>query len=224
VTQSHKMQELIRQALPAEIEAECIELISAQAQVSQIPAGQRLFATGQACGQFVLLLKGQVQVELTSKTGRNVELFTITSGQSCALTNACLLTDSAYYAQGIAISDVTLISMDGRLMTQLLDRSHVFARMILQDYSQRIGTLTSQIDRLINKDLDRELWEYLNDEQIDGVVQRSHDQIAQRLGTAREVISRKLKALERDGAVALSRSRIELVGRARPESKQFQNC
>ena len=43
----------------------------------------------------------------------------------------------------------------------------------------------------------------------------THEQIARELGTAREVVSRLLKVLERRGAVRLARGRVDIVDKAR---------
>ena len=42
----------------------------------------------------------------------------------------------------------------------------------------------------------------------------SIDQIADELGTAREVVSRQLKRLEQKGAVTLSRGHVEIIERS----------
>jgi CRP/FNR family transcriptional regulator len=63
--------------------------------------------------------------------------------------------------------------------------------------------------------LDRRLAEFLHGAfgasgAAGGVLQMTHDQIASELGSAREVISRLLKDLERQGVVTLGRGRLEL--------------
>lgn len=72
--------------------------------------------------------------------------------------------------------------------------------------------MTHVVDRLLTRDLNFELKQHLleraND---DGLVKLSHQMIADELASSREVISRKLKALEKLGQVALSRGQITLL-------------
>ena len=170
-----------------------------------------MFASGQSCRQFVILLSGSVRVQLTTKTGRNLHLFDIEAGQSCALTNACLLTQSRYYAEGIALANVTFASIDQGLFQQCLNTSHSFAKHLLQDYASRIGLLTQQIDRLAQRELDDDLIKYLHEHAVDQRLKLSHQAIAEDLGTAREVVSRKLKKLEQQGLLKLGRGQLWLL-------------
>jgi CRP/FNR family transcriptional regulator len=45
----------------------------------------------------------------------------------------------------------------------------------------------------------------------DAVVATTHQQLADELGSTREVVSRLLKLMENDGLVKLSRNKVELV-------------
>ena len=47
------------------------------------------------------------------------------------------------------------------------------------------------------------------------MVQETHSELALDLGTAREVVSRRLKKFEAEGAVALERGRIRILDRTR---------
>jgi CRP/FNR family transcriptional regulator, anaerobic regulatory protein len=55
------------------------------------------------------------------------------------------------------------------------------------------------------------LIDYLIEKSEDGKLQVTHQVIANELGTAREVVSRLLKELERRGSVRLARNSIQLV-------------
>jgi CRP/FNR family transcriptional regulator, anaerobic regulatory protein len=61
------------------------------------------------------------------------------------------------------------------------------------------------------KRMDERLLDYLIEKSEDGKLYATHQTIANELGTAREVVSRLLKDLERKGIVILSRSYIQLV-------------
>jgi CRP/FNR family transcriptional regulator len=76
----------------------------------------------------------------------------------------------------------------------------------------RIGDLVGLVDRLTARNIDDDLAAFLEQKkQANGVIALSHKAIAEELGTAREVISRKLKKLEQTGMVKLGRNRIKLL-------------
>jgi CRP/FNR family transcriptional regulator len=58
--------------------------------------------------------------------------------------------------------------------------------------------------------LDKRLISYLVDKSEDRQVRKTHHQIANDLGTSREVISRLLKEFERQDLISLSRNSIKL--------------
>ena len=68
--------------------------LSHNASLVEAPKNHRLFSTGDVCENFVLVAEGQVRVQLSTKSGREMILFRLEPGQSCALTTSCLLTDS----------------------------------------------------------------------------------------------------------------------------------
>ena len=182
------------------------------ASLMQVPRGATLFASGDACENFVLVLSGSARVRLLLKTGREVTLYHLAAGQSCALTTSCLLTHSDYYAEGIAETDLEIVTVPAAEFYAALAASPKWAATLLEDYSQRIGDLVGLVDRLTARNIDDDLAAFLEQKkQEDGVIALSHKAIAEELGTAREVISRKLKKLEQTGMVELGRNRIKLL-------------
>ena len=174
--------------------------------VHHVPAGTQLFSGGQDCYQFVFVISGEARVQVATRNGRNVELFRLQSGQACALTTACLLNDCSYFAEGVAETDMSLAMVPAKEFFELVDTSHAFMRSLLLDYASRISTLTSLVDRISARDLIQEICAFLLARQnVEGRVEYSHKQISEVLGTAREVVSRKLKVLERRGVIALER-------------------
>ncbi len=180
--------------------------IHSNANIMSLPKGARLFASGDACENFIIVASGKARVQLTTRTGRDISLFRLEPGQSCALTTSCLLSDSPYYAEGIAETDVEIIAVPQAIFRLYLAKSPELTSGLLDDFASRIAGLTSLVDRLTSRDLDMELAALLLEEKDgNGRILLSHRAIADELGTAREVISRKLKELEKASVVRLAR-------------------
>lgn len=189
-----------------------LDALAQQATISTCPMGTRLFASGDVCENFVLVLKGTAKVQLSTSTGREMILFRLEQGQSCALTTSCILTDSPYYAEGIAETEIEILTLPSQRFLESLGEEPELFRTLLSNYAKRIGELTNVVDRLLSRDLNVELKKLLL-ERVDGQgrVKLSHQMIADELVSSREVISRKLKALEKLGQVALSRGQVTLL-------------
>ncbi len=139
-------------------------------------------------------------------------LYRLQPGQSCALTTSCLLTDAAYYAEAIADTALEIIAIPAPVFLQTLETSPEISLSILTNYAQRIGELTKVVDRLLSRDINTELAGFLRGHaDASGELAYSHQSIANELGTSREVVSRKLKALEKSGVVGLSRGCVSVL-------------
>ena len=53
--------------------------------VITLPKGSRIYGPGQAPAAYLLLLEGTVRVQQISEGGREIVLYRVTAGESCAL-------------------------------------------------------------------------------------------------------------------------------------------
>ena len=203
---------LLASALGISSKSSSLNALAQQATISTCPAGTRLFASGDRCESFVVVLKGTAKVQLSTRTGREMVLFRLKPGQSCALTTSCILTDSPYYAEGIAETEIEILTLPSERFLDGLSGHPELFKTLLSNYANRIGELTHVVDRLLSRDLNFELKQLLIERaDNNGLIKLSHQMIADELASSREVISRKLKALEKLGQVALSRGQIALI-------------
>ena len=108
--------------------------LSHNASLVEAPKNHRLFSTGDVCENFVLVAEGQVRVQLSTKSGREMILFRLEPGQSCALTTSCLLTDSPYYAEGIAETPLKLILIPAATFRSTLSSHPKLSIRLLDNY------------------------------------------------------------------------------------------
>ena len=194
-------------ALPAEDR----RLLSARAAEVSLPAGTTIFAPGVAAESFLLVLEGTVRVQQVSPGGREIVLYRVTGGETCIMTTACLLSDEAYSAEGVSETQVQAVAIPKAAFEEAIARSAGFRRLVFADYSQRISDLMHVVEEVAFERIDKRLAQRLLDRASPaGALSATHQELAAELGTAREVVGRQLKELERRGWVALARGRIEL--------------
>jgi CRP/FNR family transcriptional regulator len=183
--------------------------------VLEMAAGSRIFGPGQAPQNFLLLLEGSVRVQQTSETGREIVLYRIHDGESCVLTTACLIGHEDYAAEGIAETRVRAVAIPRALFDELIGSSTEFRRFVFTAFSWRVTGLFHVIEDLAFGRIDVRLAQRLLD-LVDehGNVSATHQDIANELGSAREVISRQLGEFQRRGWIRGSRGVIELLDRA----------
>ena len=194
-------------ALPADDQ----RLLTASAATVALPAGTTVFAPGVAAQSFLLILDGTVRVQQVSPNGREIVLYRVTGGETCIMTTACLLSDEEYSAEGIAETEVEAVAVPKAAFEEAIARSPGFRRLVFADYSHRISDLMHVVEEVAFERLDKRLAQRLLDlAAADGTLPVTHQDLAFELGSAREVVGRLLKELERRGWVGLSRGRIEL--------------
>ena len=197
--------------LLAALPAEDRQILAARAAEVVLPAGTTVFAPGLAAQNFLLVLDGRLRVQQVSPSGREIVLYRVTGGETCIMTTACLLSDESYAAEGITETEVKAIAIPKAAFEEAIARSSGFRRLVFSDYSQRISDLMHVVEEVAFERLDKRLAQRLLDlAGPDGAVRATHQDLASELGTAREVVGRQLKELERRGWVALARGRISL--------------
>lgn len=142
-------------------------------------------------------------------------LYRIGSGGSCILTTSCLLSNEHYPAEAVAETDIVAVAIPNASFQDALDESRRFRDFVFDGFSARLTSVIHRIDQLALTSINARLAAALIDMEKSGRTSVTHQKLAVELGTAREVVSRHLKALEIEGTVRLGRSRITVLDRAR---------
>ena len=178
-----------------------------------MPTGAIAFHKGDACKSFILVLEGQVRVQLSSEGGREVVLYRVKPGGTCALTTSCLIGKEEYPAEAVIEEDITALMIPDRDFRQALLDSEVFRQFVFQGFSRRLCNIVSRMETVALKTIDQRLAQHLLKGDDNSLSNITHQVLAAEIGTAREVVSRKLKRFESDGLIRSSRGRVEIVDR-----------
>lgn len=190
------------------LSASVIERNSLNISATEFGPDSVLFRPGDSCQMFLILCSGSIRVEMTTKSGRDITLYRIKPTESCILTTSALLNNESYYAQAITESAVTAIGISKDHFYKALDGSPQFTKHIVAGYAERISSIIQLVDRLAVRDVMLGLAQYLVLESDNNEVKATQSEIANEVGSAREVIARKLHQLESDGIVVLKRGEI----------------
>jgi CRP/FNR family transcriptional regulator len=182
--------------------------IVAEAHTMTVPAGTVVFDEHQACQGFPFVIKGDIRVVKPAANGRELPLYRVLPGESCIITSSCLLGHSDYNARGIAEGETTLALMPRPLFDQLLAEP-AFRDFVFHLFSERIAELMQVIEEVAFRRLDQRLAGLLLGK--GKLVHATHQQLADELGSVREMISRLLKGFAEQGLVRLSREQVEIL-------------
>ena len=180
----------------------------------KIPKGKTLFSPGAACQGFVLMLDGRVRVSVTAENGRRLVLYRVEPGQTCVQSTLCLLGGLVFTAEGVTETDVRLVLAPPNLFDRLLRESPEFARFVFERFGARLAEMTQLIETIAFARVDARLAAALLARAGgDDALRVTHQELAEDIGAAREVVSRQLAAFQREGLVRLSRGIIALCNK-----------
>lgn len=175
-------------------------------------AGAVLFRPGDKPFGFVLILSGRVNVYLNSKTGRELLLYSIEPGQTCVQTTLGLLGSQTYSGEAIVDTEVVAAIVPPDLFERLVTESEDFRRFVFRAFADRLGEMTQLLEMVAFVRIERRLAQWLLAHGGEnGAVRATHNEVAAAIGSAREVISRRLEALAGRGVVSLERGMIRIV-------------
>ena len=185
------------------------------AQTVSVPSGAVAFRKGDACRNFILVLAGCVRVQLSSEGGREVTLYRVRPGDTCALTTSCLVGKEDYPAEAVVEEDVTALMIPDSEFRQALLDSEPFRLFVFRGFSGRLCAIVSRMEMVTLRTIDERLADYLLKGGVDVLSNITHQGLASEIGTAREVVSRKLSSFESDGLIKSTRGRIEILDRGK---------
>jgi len=190
-----------------------LQQLRAQVQEVRLPAGQTVFRRGDPCRNYLLVVRGLVRVQVLAANGREVTLYRVTDGESCVITTSCLISRETYPAEGVTETETTALVVPMALFDEALESSASFRRFVFANQGRRLGDLIQRIEDVVFGRIDVRLARLLRERSEGGArtVSLTHQQLAAELGTAREVVSRQLKQLEKKGLIATRRGSIEVL-------------
>jgi CRP/FNR family transcriptional regulator len=179
----------------------------------ELPAGSQVFAEHQPCQGFPLLLTGSIRVVKQSASGRELMLYRVAPGGSCIITSSCLLGRSDYNARGIAETPLRLLLVPAPAFAQLMLDHAPFRDFVFHLFAERIAELMQLVEEVAFTRLDQRLARLIV-AQDRTVLNVTHQQLADELGSVREIVSRLLKGFAEQGLVALGREQLTVTDRA----------
>lgn len=204
-----------RKAFPDIYEAEARAAVLQTSTLEELRAGDIWMDIGGYIKKIPLVLSGSLKLLREDDDGNEMLLYFVGPGETCAMSLTCCNNGARSTIRVVAEEDTRLLAMPARLMDEFTDRFRSWKNFVMLTYQRRFEELLRTVDGIAFQKLDARILDLLRErvrKSGDRVVHTTHQELANELNSSREVISRLLKAMERDGAVKLGRQRIELLG------------
>jgi CRP/FNR family transcriptional regulator len=180
--------------------------------------GESLLEAGYSCRDVLFVGDGQLRVYVTGESGREVTLYNVGRGESCPVNLGAALMGIGAFADASACGELRGVAITAERFRKISETNPEIRDYVLNATVLRFGEIVSLVREITTRRVDHRLAEYLLrrfDESAKSppVAEVTQQAIATELGTAREVVSRRLQELDGIGAVELRRGRIILRDR-----------
>ncbi|OIP87862.1 MAG: Crp/Fnr family transcriptional regulator [Rhodobacterales bacterium CG2_30_65_12] len=185
----------------------------------EMAQGAVLFRPGESVKGYVIVLAGQVGVHLLGPNGRDILLYEVAPGQSCIQSTLGLLGGDDYSAEATLSAPTRLVLLPRPVFLELLDSSPAFRKVVFAAFAERMQAMMQLIETMsfmrVEARLAALVLERMDEDETLAITQA---ELARAIGTAREVVSRRLDKLARAGAIRAERGLIRVRDRAALEA------
>jgi CRP/FNR family transcriptional regulator len=180
-----------------------LEALAATCRTRTLEAGESILLEGELAEGLYVVLSGRVRVFKSSPEGREQVLIVLSPGET--FNDVPVFDGGPNPASADAAGPgASVCLVPSAVVARLLSTNPVVALSVTRVLASRLRHLTVLVEDLALRQIIQRVARLLLDESASGSgsVQLTHQEMAARVGTAREVVSRALRELERRGAIS----------------------
>ena len=160
-----------------------------------------------------IVLNGVLRIVRQNDAGREIFLYHLYPGQTCAIAINCCQARKRSSVKAIAEEDTTVMLIPGNMVDDWYKYPQ-WKNFINNTYTIRFAELLDVVDLIAFNNMDKQVLHYLQERARAAGTNAlfiTHQQIADELHTHREAISRLLRTMEQKNLLLLGRNTIELL-------------
>jgi CRP/FNR family transcriptional regulator len=208
------MKDLLHQIYGTILEEALLNEIEQVAMLKEFKEGDMIIDFGDYIKKMPLLLSGAIKILREDFDEGELLLYFIEKGDTCSMSMACCLGDTKSEIRAVAETNGQVVMIPVMYMELWLGKYKSWRNYVFASYNNRLKEMLTAIDNLAFMNMDKRLLNYLLEKSKINTtkeINTTHQEIAYDLNTSRVVISRLLKALEKNGKIKLHRAYIELI-------------
>lgn len=200
----------LRELFPG-LEEELYDELLQHANIKNVPAGTTILQAGQPIRSMMMVLDGIVKLYQQDEDNDEYFIYHIEPGQACAVSMVCSYKQEKSQVTAKSVTDVVLLTVSLDLMDKWLQRYKSWHYFVIRTYRSRYEELLRTISEIAFRNMDERLEFYLKRQvkQFGKHVKLTHQDIANDLNSSREVISRLMKKMEKNGWIKIHRNYFE---------------
>ncbi|MBS1732094.1 MAG: Crp/Fnr family transcriptional regulator [Bacteroidetes bacterium] len=161
-----------------------------------------------------IVLSGSIKVMETDEETQEILLYYIKPGESCIMSFLAGIRNETSKVKAVIEEDAEVLLVPVEKASVWTRQFPEWADYIFSLYQKRFEELLEVVNAVAFRKLDARLLHLLKQKSTlfkSDTIPVTHQQLADELATQREVVSRLLKQMEKEGIVSLSRNKISLL-------------
>ena len=179
---------------------------------AKIPSGRDIFVEGDEVDGIALMMSGVVRVYKLGETGREITLYRFGEGESCVITANAILNQQGFPAIAQVEQDAEAVMIPAEVFSNWVKQYDPWRDFVFGLVSDRLVSVMEIVDQVAFHRMDRRVASFLlNRSKLQNPILITHQEIANEIGSSREVISRLLEDFSNRELVRLSRGEIQIL-------------
>lgn len=186
----------------------------ASGQIKSFPAETIILDIQSYIKSIPIVLSGSIKVIKTDEDGQEILLYYIKPGESCIMSFLAGLHNDKSKIKAVVEEDAEILLIPIEKAGEWIKEFPEWTDFIFTLYQKRFEELLEVVNAVAFQKLDARLLNLLNQKADlfhSKEISITHQQLADELGTTREVVSRVLKQIEKSKLITLSRNKISLM-------------
>lgn len=178
----------------------------------RVEKGETLFLEGEHCRGMFLVQFGVIKIYKLSESGKEQILTLARPGDAVA--ELPMFDGGDYPASAAAMEDSTVLFVPSTLFNDLLARKPQLSRSVITALAGRLRRLVGLVEDLSLRNVRERLARLILEEaggQRSFQLAYTNEELAARLGSVRDVISRTMSGLQAQGIIRLDGRRVEIL-------------
>lgn len=175
-----------------------------------LDADEYISSSNGTCQGILFVLKGNINVKRINRDGDETNLYNITNGEICHESLICLLENKTLNIVGCALQQSIVCVIPIEIVKKYLITNSEFLLYMYSDICKKFNIIIKKREDKNHKSLQNRVIRYLI-EKNSKIIYATHKDIAYEIDSKREVVSRKLKELEKEGQIKLERGKIIIL-------------
>ncbi len=203
----------IKSLFPDFTSQELIEEIDKVGIIKEFEPDDVLIDVGGYIKSVPLMISGLVKIIKEDSEGNELLMYYLAPGQTCTVSLTCCMTQKKSEIKAVVEEPSKMLMIPIQYMDEWMIKHKDWKNFVMNNYRFRFDDLFQTIDCIAFHKLDERLVTYLRTKskaKNTSVLKATHQDIAYDLNSSREVISRLLKQLEKEGRIGLGRNKIDV--------------